>query len=84
MKSGTSFDIQGTVTGAPKGARVKRELNVNGKWQPRGAVVAVTSKSWRMKVRAPKAKATLTYRVLLLDAAGKVIARSNAVVVKVG
>lgn len=82
-KSGTLFEIQGIVKAAPKGARVQRQLNVNGTWQPRGAVVALTSTSWQMSLRAPNSKGRLTYRVLLLDSAGKVIARSRALTVDV-
>ena len=75
--------MHGPVASAPTGAQVQRQLQVGALWANRGKPEAVGSGRWKMNVTAPSARGTLTYRVVLLDRDGNVIARSSVSKVKI-
>ena len=83
VRARQSFEVAGTVSGAGAGLKVRREIQVGAVWQPRGTAVTPTAKKWRMTVSAPSTAGPLTYRVVAIDAAGNVVARSQTFVVRV-
>jgi len=76
------FTLAGTVSNAPPGSTVQRQLQVGGRWQPRGAAVPVKKGGWNINVTAPRNRGTLTYQIVLLSGS-KEVARSSAVIIRV-
>lgn len=78
------FVLSGVTSAAPQGATVQRQVLANGSWGNRGTALALAvDGTWQMNVTSD-ALSTFTYRAVLRDASGKILAVSNTAAVVVG